>query len=278
MVALGIRGDEERRSNMGRETHLIPVTWEPATVRWEQVSETRWEPVEYMWPVCAPNTGRVERFTALPFEDSPQYRNNVFTDNFDSDQLDLEWNFRRVPMDNTYSLEERQGFLRLYLKSGVIRNRGRCSLMGIRQGESDFEFSVSMDFLPGKDGEEAGMSLFQQDDNYIMFTTVREGKDVLLSLRIKERGQDARVEKSLKLEARSGEIIFKAVSLDQKYRFGFSTDEGETYKEFAELPSTLILSNGYTGAYLGLYATSNGNSSRRYADFDWVTYKGFERD
>ena len=28
MVALGIRGDEERRSNMGRETHLIEVEWE----------------------------------------------------------------------------------------------------------------------------------------------------------------------------------------------------------------------------------------------------------
>ena len=28
MVALGIRGDEDRLSNMGRETHLVPVVWE----------------------------------------------------------------------------------------------------------------------------------------------------------------------------------------------------------------------------------------------------------
>jgi len=36
MVALGIRGDEKRGFNMGRETHLIPVKWEkePKTNRY----------------------------------------------------------------------------------------------------------------------------------------------------------------------------------------------------------------------------------------------------
>jgi alpha-N-arabinofuranosidase len=38
-----------------------------------------------------------------------------------------------------------------------------------------------------------------------------------------------------------------------------------------------ILSKGYTGAYLGVYATSNGKTTEDYADFDWVNYKGFEK-
>jgi alpha-N-arabinofuranosidase len=277
MVALGIRGDEGRRSNMGRETHLIPVIWEPAIVRWQQVSENRWEPVEYNWPVCAPKTGRVERFNPLPFEDSPQYRNDAFLDNFDSGVLNLEWNFRRVPMEKTYSLKEREGYLRLYLKPEVIEERVRCSLMGIRQGESDFEYSVCMDFLPEKEGTEAGMSLFQQDDNYIMFTTTRKARETVLKLTVKEREKESRVEKRVELSGFKGKIIFKVISGDHRYHFLYSTNGGRIYKKFADMPATLILSHGYTGAYLGIYATSNGKSSGEYADFDWVKYKGHQR-
>ena len=36
MVALGIRNDLEGTTNMGRETHLIPVTWETAVSGWKE--------------------------------------------------------------------------------------------------------------------------------------------------------------------------------------------------------------------------------------------------
>ena len=38
MVALGIRSDVDGASNMGRETHLMPVIWEPAIARWDRKS------------------------------------------------------------------------------------------------------------------------------------------------------------------------------------------------------------------------------------------------
>ena len=34
----------------------------------------------------------------------------------------------------------------------------------------------------------------------------------------------------------------------------------------------------YTGANMGVYATSNGSKTNSYADFDWVSYKGFVRN
>ena len=46
----------------------------------------------------------------------------------------------------------------------------------------------------------------------------------------------------------------------------------------ADHPQTsahLLLSNGYTGAYLGMYASSNGQPTGQHADFDWVHYKGY---
>lgn len=39
----------------------------------------------------------------------------------------------------------------------------------------------------------------------------------------------------------------------------------------------LSLCFGYTGADVGVYATSNGQATQEYADFDWVSYKGFPR-
>lgn len=38
-----------------------------------------------------------------------------------------------------------------------------------------------------------------------------------------------------------------------------------------------ILSKKYTGAYLGIFASSNGKKTKEYANFDWVRYKGSER-
>lgn len=277
MVALSVRNDLNGGSNMGRETHLVPLTWEPATVRWEEVREGVWEPLEYLWPVAAPETGRVERYTPLPFPDRPQYYNDGFYDDFNAPDLKLEWNFRRVPLENTYSLTTEKGYLRLMLKPAVIGSRGRCSLLGIRQKESDFEYAVGMDFQPLKEKEEAGISIFQKDDNYLHFTVVKEKEDVMLQLVVKGREKETETIKKVALQAYQGNIQLKVTSKSGHYQYQYSVDQGKSFAEFTQAEGHWLLSNGYTGAYLGIYASSNGQPTERYADFDWVYYKGFHR-
>lgn len=267
MVALGIRGDLERRSNMGRETHLVPVRWEREPFEWKKI--------KHEWPVCAPETGRVERHTPLPFSDKPQYRNDAFVDQFDAPKLGLEWNFRRVPLDDLYSLKERKGWLRLYQKPEVISLRGRCSLMGIRQKETDFEYLAKMSFLPKQDQSEAGVSLFLQDDNYINYTIVKEGVHTILKLVVHERKKEPEIVKSGILKDYHGDIIFKVIAKNEHYQYHYSVDGGQTFTSFAKTASNLILCHGYTGAYVGIYATSNGQPTLEFADFDWVDYKGY---
>ena len=53
MVSLGKRNDLDGDANMGRETYLTPMVWEPTIVKWQQVSETKWEPVNYLFPVAS---------------------------------------------------------------------------------------------------------------------------------------------------------------------------------------------------------------------------------
>ncbi len=277
MVALGIRSDLEGASNMGRETHLMPVIWEPAIARWEEVRKGVWEPVEFLWPVVAPETGKVERYTALPFEDKPQYYNDAFTDHFDAGELDHEWNFRRVPQEGTYSLDAKKGSLRLYLKPEVFERRGRYSLMGIRQKESEFEYSAKMSFAPKKEQVEAGISIFQQDDNYVNFTLKKEEGKAVLRLLVKGRNQDAEIVKTEVIPGYDGEIIFKLVSKNDRYQYLYSLDGGKSHILFSETAHNLVICKGYIGTNVGIYATSNGNPTKEYADFDWVTYKGYPR-
>jgi len=267
MVALGIRGDIERRSNMGRETHLVPVQWEREPFEWKKI--------KHEFPVAAPQTGRVERFNPLPFEDKPQYKNDGYYDNFDSENLDLEWNFRRVPLPKTYSLDKRKGYLRLYLKPEVMTLRGRSSLMGVRQKETDFTYAARMNFDPKNEREEAGTSLFLQDDNYINYTVIQENGKAFLGLTILTPKKAPELLKKEVLPGYKGEIIFKVISKNQTYQYLYSLNGGKSFIEFTTSPSNLILCNGYTGAYLGVYASSNGTQSTAFADFDWIDYKGF---
>ncbi len=269
MVTLGIRGDEERRSNMGRETHLVPVSWEREPFEWKDV--------KYEWPVAAPLTGRVERTNILPFEGSAQVRNDTFVDEFDAGSLDLQWNFRRIPLPGIWSLTERPGFLRLHAHPNVIVERGRAALMGIRQRESDFDYRAKMIFTPNHDGSESGLLLFQKDDNYLGFTLVRKGPDHVLRVTLAEPGAFPSTIREAILEKYPGEMVLRVISQGHQYRFDYSLDGSGSFTGFTELESNHILSKGYTGAYLGLYSTTNGMPNPDHADFDWVRYQGFPR-
>lgn len=269
MTALGIRGDEDRGSNMGRETHLVPVQWEREPFEWKEV--------RHEWPVCAPLTGKVERHNSLPFEEKKQFYNDGFTDNFDRDEPDLEWNFRRVPQKNTLSLSENPGYLRLYAEPEIIKERGQASLMGIRQKESDFEYSASMHFAAEEAATEAGICLFQKDENYISLLVGKDQGIYKLKLVVKEQGKEHQIIKEQNLESYSGQIIMKVVSKSGKYEYFYSLDKGKTFANFSTTKSTYIVSKKYTGAYLGIYATGNGQKTKDFADFDWVKYKGHPR-
>ena len=277
MVSLGKRNDLDGDANMGRETYLMPMQWESTIVKWEQVSEDRWEPLRYLFPVVAPLTGKVERFTPLPFTDRPQYINNTVIDDFLNENLDLRWTFIRVPEEKTYSLLENPGFLRLYSKPGKIEDRKRFSLVGFRQKESDFEFEVKMNFLPNKDKVESGVIHYQKEWNYLTSTVIKKRKKYYLEQKLKEKGKEVVTLKKTILKGYDGNIILKVKSNKDRYDFFYSLNDGSSFDYFTSIEAIKVLDRNYTGALLGLFTTSNGVLSQDYADYDWVRYKDFVR-
>ena len=210
-----------------------------------------------------------------------QERNNTFVDEFEGEALGLDWAYRRVPEPGTVVVKG--GAVHLRANAAVIRERGRANLVGFRQTESDFEYAAHLRFDSGTPGSEAGLNLFQKDNNYIAYT-VRRG-DAGWLLRIEAIGPtsnrdatpQAKVVHEATLNDYAGDIILRVVSRDDQYAFSYTLgDEGEPSPAFA-MSAGYILSKKYTGAHLGLYATGNGKDTGDVARFEWVRYEAFER-
>ena len=265
MVALGIRNDEERRSNMGRETHLIPVEWEREPYWWKEK--------KYLWPVAAPKTGRVERETPLPFSGKNQKAQLAFTDNFTSPELGLEWTFRRMPAPDAYSLSARPGHLRLFTQRTVPSARERVAQLGIKQTETAFQFTARTEFEASQSGTEAGISLFQKDNHYLNATVKQSGDHYALSVTLANRGAPE-ILVSQALPSYSGELEWRIDSAGGTYSVSYRLHADSEWSLLYQLPSKLLLSQYYTGAHIGFYTSSNGAETDDFMDIDWIKYQG----
>ena len=262
MVLLGIRNQIERGSNMGRETFLAPVTWEREPFEWKET--------KHLWPVVSPKTGRIELSNDIVFNNSIQNMETSFKDNFDSEKLNLKWNFRRYPIENIFHLNKKDKRLNLICHPNQIKERDRAALLGFKQTESSFEYLTEMYFEPNTNGSEAGISFFQKDDNYINFTLIKDdGKHYLQAYAVKN-GELISTKKE-HLEQFKGQIKFKVIADKEAYKLYFST-KGTYFNLFTSLDGSSLKSNGYTGVHLGLYATSNGKKTKDSASFEYVNY------
>tara|TARA_B100001109_G_scaffold84899_1_gene69297 strand:- start:730 stop:2406 length:1677 start_codon:yes stop_codon:yes gene_type:complete len=262
MVLLGIRNEIERGSNMGRETFLTPLTWEREPFEWKET--------KYLWPVVAPKTGRVEKLNDVIFKGSIQNNKTNFVDTFEEDELNLNWNFRRYPIKGIYTLDRENNQLKMLCHPNQIRERGRASLLGFKQTESSFEFLTKMYFDPTGNGSEAGISLFQKDDNYINFTIIKqEGKPHIKAFVVR-KGEPVMTFKQ-QLKKYSNNIKFKVIADKNIFKLYYSLNE-MNFNLFTTLDGSYLKSKGYTGAHLGLYATGNGNKTNDIASFDYVNY------
>ena len=262
MVLLGIRNEIARGSNMGRETFLVPINWEREPFEWKET--------KYLWPVVAAETGKIERINEVVFSGSIQNEDTSFEDKFESNNLHLKWNFRRHPIENIYHLDKSESRLNLICHQNQIKERVRAALLGFKQTEASFEYSTKMFFEPSNNGSEAGITIFQKDDNYINFTLIRnDDKIVLQSYAVKDTEIEQFLSESIKQY--NGQIEFRIVANEDSYKLYYKTSRKD-FELFTILNGDLVISKGYTGAHLGLFATGNGKNTKDFASFDYVNY------
>jgi alpha-N-arabinofuranosidase len=126
-----------------------------------------------------------------------------------------------------------------------------------------------MRFNPTLDGEEAGLCLIQKDDNYLLFDVKREDKENVLQLVINDKKKNPIIKKDLVMGKKFKNYIeLKVIAKDNTYQYYFRYQSNDLWELFETTNSDILLSEGYTGAHLGLYATSNGTKSINFAAFD----------
>ena len=267
IVMLGVRGDVKRKSNMGRETFIAPVSWEREPYDWKER--------KIVWPVIAPQSGRILKNNPVVFSETIQNKEFFFVDDFNETNLGLAWNHRRVPMQNMFDLASNPGSLRVYTNPNKLQERKRANFIGIKQTESDFSFETKMTFSPSNESDESGIAIIQKDNNFLSLTIKQFNEDIFLELKLMNNVETSIASKLIDHKC-TLPVQLKVESYQNNYRFYYA-QKNDDFQLFAETPADLLLSHGYTGAHIGLYTTSNGQISSGYADFDRVEYTSVKK-
>ena len=258
MVLLASRTNGGYYRNLGRETFLVPVIWEDG------------------WPIVSPETGKVEWSYPRPKLPPPRKKVPVrpARDDFDQPQLDFCWNCLRTPREDFYSLQERPGYLRLYLRKESLGELVSPSFLGRRQQHHSFTVTTVLEFSPGKDDEEAGLVALQSDDFHYRFVLGQEGGRRIVKLVERCEGKD--MIRALE-PAPSGRVYLRILALNQSFDFYYGTVPGDLSPLYFDADGRILSTDragGFVGTYLGMYASSNGQPSSNVADFDWFSYDG----
>jgi xylan 1,4-beta-xylosidase len=243
--------------NLGRETFLAPMKWEDG------------------WPIVAPSVGKVVFQGVAPNLPEHRWQTEPTCDNFESTILNYYWNFIRTPRDAFWSLVNRPGYLRILLRPEKLTERANPSFVGRRQQHTNFTINTVMDFTPKNKYECAGVALIQNDGFHYRFViTLGEDNKLVVKLIQCKSWEDILITQ----QAISGSRFYlKVESYGQSYNF-YIASHPEDWNPIAVGIDGRILSTpvagGFTGTYLGMYASGNGQLSNNYADYDWFEYRG----
>ncbi|WP_379160609.1 glycoside hydrolase family 43 protein [Paenibacillus sp. sgz5001063] len=259
MFCLASRTNGGYYRNLGRETFLTPVSWENE------------------WPVVNPGKGVLELEAAAPDLPETKWPELPVRDDFDDRELAPVWNFLRTPRGGFWSLAEQPGVLRLQLKPERLSEINNPSFVGRRQQHLSFRAAADMTFRPGTEKETAGFVLLQNADYHFRFELGMDAGEQVLRL-IERRGGSEQLLASVTYP--KDKVQFKVEAKGQECSFFFRSSEADKWSALYERADGRILSTdlagGFTGAYMGMYASSQGTVSGNHADFDWFSYEGLE--
>ena len=242
---------------LGRETFLAPVDWNG------------------LWPVVNPSgyIGRLEQIMpapALPQTPLPGFPGR---DEFDTGRLRPEWTFIRTPRSRWWSLNEVPGSLRIALRPERISDQAQPAFIGLRQQHFNFTVTTEMRFTPSNEHEEAGLVVERDNDHYFKFAVIGSGEKPRIVLAQKEAGKE---EQLLLTEQPAQAAHYLRVACNNNlYTFSYSADGKEWIVQTKEADGRFLgapRAGRFTGTFIGMYASSNGQPSSNHADFDWFEY------
>jgi len=188
-------------------------------------------------------------------------------DDFVSNNLSVQWNFVRIPQQQFYRIDK--GCLNLSLQPEVIDSLVSAAMMIQKIQHHHFTATTKLKFSTDKDNEQAGLVVYRTANGYY---TLMKGKDEIVLTR-KHLGKKEVIQR---LPYRQQEVYLKVETNNLDVQFSY----GETPNNRTNIGSGQKLDaisdnpfNKFNGSGVGVYATSNGQSSVNTALYDWFEYK-----
>ena len=265
VVFLGFRPQGGRFHHLGRETFLAPVTWENG---WPVVNGGKPIPASLPAPQLKPH----------PWPQEPP------RDEFDSPALRLCWSFVRNPAEQNYSLTNRPGWLRFHGSAVSLNDTDSPTFVGRPQTSLNGSTSTKLSFNPQQTNEEAGLVLRGNEKNHCeIVVTWRDGKRQAGLRKI----LDGRLIEPVAFhEIPKGETMLTIKATPPGYEFfapnlqGKPTSLGTARTRDLSTETLTAQKNAhfnFTGVFIGLFASGNGQRNIAPADFDWFEYQSLDK-
>jgi alpha-N-arabinofuranosidase len=249
-VMLAMRTYGGYHYNLGRETWLAPVTWEDG------------------WPVFAPGTARLADTVDLPWASAgePLGECQGATSGVVA-PTSLRWTALRGPGDS-FAAPSGEGW-NLTARPQTIAEPTIPAFLGVRQQHKSLDVSTSLDASVLRPGEEAGLVVLQGEFDSLRIV-VRDGA---VEARMRVKGEE-RTLASTEVCA-CGSISLRLAIRGQEYALQYQDRQGDwatlTVADGSEIDTASA--GGFTGLWLGIYASSNGAPTGTRVEFGPLNYE-----
>ncbi|WP_425954778.1 glycoside hydrolase family 43 protein [Xylanimonas sp. McL0601] len=235
-VLLGMRPYGGYHYNLGRETFLVPVTWEDG------------------WPVFAPGAGRVPAEVEVPFADGVAPGEAQGSASGVVPPSSLRWSSLRGPAD--FATPDGDGW-RLALRPATLTEPVTPAFLGVRQQHVDVDVRGVLDGSLAA-GEEAGLVVRQNERDHVRLAIAADDDG---GRRVRAVHRRAAVDTELAaLAVPDGPVTLTVSARGQDYALLAAVGDGDPERLAVVDGRTLdsTAAGGFTGVWLGIYGTSNG--------------------
>ena len=256
------------RGGVGRVLTLMPCIWKDG------------------WPMLGDENGKIPTVMGKPlagFSDGEI----VSSDDFDSERMNIDWQWNHNPVNEAWSLTERKGWLRL--KTSRVTDNLYLAPNTLTQRMEGPECSgiVKMDISHMKDGDIAGFSAFNGDAGVVKI--VKDGKKVFVvadsqNVELTEKEKSVTkvdVTESYRQQLRKQKEIYFRIDANflpgkDVADFYYSTDGKDWVKVLEGYKMIFDYRRFFMGSKFAIfnYATKKTGG---YVDIDWFNYSKSEK-
>lgn len=237
-VCLGFRWPVGSHHLLGRETFLVPVTWEKG--QWPVYNNRQPLSTDMQCPTL-PQVLLAEPSPTMTFSSATADKP------FAEGRFDLRLNFLCNPVEENYSLTAREGWLRLTAGEKNLDEAGPSTFIGARQTAISQIARTVIDGSGLKEGGRAGLTVYMGSRYHYDVAIVRKGGRYVAQM-LYRLGNMAHVEKEVVLDGPTAQLVVEA----EPGIYRLNVNGGQVTVMDAHFLSSET-AGGFTGIYFGAF-------------------------